>query len=327
MKVHHRIRFLALSGALLWSGFAGATTLCDIDPGSSVPIDVTGACSFASTQVDVVELTSQNESNTTATSNSTQSGPGANDATSAGTATYPATDGTGGSAGAEAFARGDTGTFIALTAFSSGLFIGEFTATGGSPGALIPLTIDLGLNGALSVADNEPGGQFALASIILQFAAVDSSLNELGSFIGLATLATDFLSDYGSVLNVALGFDPSEITADGTTDCGGTTGPHICRQVFATTDTVGFNVVDGDPFGLLLSIVALAFIAPGGLDLEAQSDFLGTATIDIKAPGGVQVTASPANVAGVPEPASLGMMLAGLLAIGAWRWRAGPRKP
>lgn len=322
MKVHRRIRFLALSGALLWSGFAGATTLCDIVPGMGVPIDVTGACSLASTQVDGIELRNQNESNTTATSNSTQSGPGANDATSAATATYPATDGTGGSVGAEAFTKGDAGTSIALTAFSGGLFIGEFTATGGSPGGLIPLTIDLGLNGALSVADNEPGGQFAFASIGLQFVAVDSSQNELGSFSGLATLAV--VSDFGSVLIVALdGFDPGEIRPDGNTDCGGTAGRHTCRQIFTTTDTVGFNVVDGDPFGLLLSIEALAFV-PRGLDLEAQSDFLGTATIDIKAPDGVQVTASPANVAAVPEPASLGMMLVGLLGIGAGRWRAGP---
>jgi hypothetical protein len=76
-------------------------------------------------------------------------------------------------------------------------------------------------------------------------------------------------------------------------------------------------LIDGDVFGLFLSIVAIATVQGGADGNAAYADFANT--IDISFTGG-NVTALPSTIT-APEPASVALVLVGVLVIALARTR------
>jgi hypothetical protein len=84
-----------------------------------------------------------------------------------------------------------------------------------------------------------------------------------------------------------------------------------------TESIVLADLSDGDVFGLFLSIVTTAGVDGGVDDSEARADFANTVNFSFE---GRKVMALPATVS-VPEPASMALVLAGVLIVGLARRR------
>ena len=295
---------LALAGGILWSGGAGATSICDL---STVDVTNTGVCSQVITTLggDVVEDLDESASVATATAEQGINPPAAGgDGTSGiGTATFPNPDGSGGSVGAASSVSGGGRSPDPIFNASGAFYIGEFIANAGPKGSNpFDLTVNLDIDGELFVQNS------GTASLLLSFAAVDADGVTIGEFLGLAIM-TNF------------GFIPGEFTDPFilTGACNPFVAvPYACT---ATADMVESIVLagldDGDVFGLFLSITTIAVLPDGNATGAAYANFANT--VDISFTGG-NVTALPSTIP-IPEPASMALMLVGVLAIGLARRR------
>jgi len=229
-----------------------------------------------------------------------------------------------GSVGAEGFVTGGGGTGEAVSATSSALYIGEFTANNlGAPGSDVNVGVDLGINGQLFVSDGIDFADLLISSIVMSFAAVDSAGATVAEFAGLATLTS--LGNLGAMFNPDLlglgGFVAADFNQND--DCFDA-NIATCTVDMVTSKMVNFDVPDGDTFGLFLSLTALTTLTSSNATLSAHSDFLDTVTMDFELQSGTSVTASTPTVGpAVPEPASVGLLLAGLLGVGLARARRG----
>jgi hypothetical protein len=315
MNQTNRIRGLALAGGILWAGAVNATSICEIDL-LIAPLDFTntGVCGQVDTELGGVLVQDIDESASVASASAQQGAnpPAAGSDGTSGTATanYPNPDGTGGSVGAASFVSGGGGTLGMTSSTSSSFYIGEFIADDGLPGTndLFDLTVNLGIDGELFVKND------GLAGLVLAFAAVDASGVELGAFGGVAAL-----------------FNSGPISVFGTLPLGFTGGftrsatcddlfalPHECTITAKMTESIVLaDLSDGDVFGLFLSIVTTAGVDGGVDDSEARADFANTVNFSFE---GRKVMALPATVS-VPEPASMALVLAGVLIVGLARRR------
>jgi len=310
MNQANRIRALALAGGILWAGGANATSICELNLIPSLDFTNTGVCGQVITTLDGVQVQDVDESGSVASAAAQQGvnppTPGSDGTSGTATATYPNPDGTGGSVGASSFVSGGDGASGEISSVSSSFYIGKFIADDGVSGSdLFDLTVNLDISGELFVKNT------AEADLFIVFAAVDALGDPLGTgFVGLASLQS-FGLFISSPFTDPFALDPS------CTDFSNLP-QHECTVIASTIENVVLpDLMDGDVFGLFLSIVTIAAMPNGLADAAAYADFANT--VDISFTGG-NVTALPSTIA-APEPASVALVLAGVLVIGLARTR------
>ena len=294
---------LALAGGILWSGGAGATSICDL---STVDVTNTGVCGqvFATLNGFVEEDLDESASVATATAEQGANPPadGSDRTSGIGTATFPNPDGTGGSVGAASFVSVGGVASGEISSASGAFYIGEFIAS--NP---VDFTVNLDIEGALFVQN------VGTASLLLSFAAVDVGGGLIGGFTGIAAVTNSgFTSLWGFTDPDPDPFMQSASCLDFTAD------PYVCTATADLVESVVLaDLMDGDVFGLFLSIVTIATLPDGTAMSAAYANFANT--VDISFSGG-NVTALPSTIP-VPEPATMALMLVGVFTIGLTRRR------
>ncbi|MDX2459548.1 MAG: PEP-CTERM sorting domain-containing protein, partial [Gammaproteobacteria bacterium] len=257
----------------------------------------------------VVEDRDESASIATATAQQGVNPPaaGGDGASGIGTAAFPNPDGTGGSVGAASFVSGGGGASGEISSASGAFYIGEFIANAGPTGSSpFDLTVNLDIEGELFL-QNE-----GTAALVLSFAAVDAAGDPIGGFTGIAAVTNPGLIFPGFV---SLGFtDPfMQVSC---LDFAAV--PYECTATADMVESIVLaDLIDGDVFGLFLSITTIATLPDGAAVSAAYANFANT--VDISFTGG-NVTALPSTIA-APEPASMALMLVGVLAIGLARRR------
>ena len=294
----------------MWAGGAQATSICELD---IVTFDFTntGVCGQVITTLDGVQFQDLDESGSVASASAQQgaSPPAAGSDGTSGTAsaTYPNPDGTGGSVGAAASVSGGSGSMTEISSLSGAFFIGEFIADDGLPGNdPFDLTVNLGIEGELFVQND------GIAGLAVLFAAVDSTGATLGEFVGIAPLQNIGPVSVFFPLGFTQPFDQDLSCIDVVAS------PHECTVTADFTESLVLpGLVDGDLFGLFLTIEVLAVLADGVADGAAHANFDNTVELSFE---GGNVRALPANFA-VPEPASIVLVVMGALVLGVARGR------
>ena len=196
------------------------------------------------------------------------------------------------------------------------------TTSGIDPGVPVPLDITIALDGNLGFTNT--GGDYGLlgfppsASVVLGVSFfTDSGATEIPVFGEDATLLGGPLPTDSPLLVISAGWGPGDVSMDPGCDAGS-----CSVTVNALVDLDGvLDVAFGEVFDLFVILTTAASSFGGDVDLS--SEFFNSAGFTISSPlSGVSIDLIPAAGA-VPEPASAGMLVLGIVVLVRCRCLAG----
>ena len=223
--------------------------------------------------------------------------------------------------------------YRSLAKFATGVWLGDFMAMGTGT-----LEFTISTTGYLTLWDGtaqlDPMAELSDDSLTVGVATAFTAIVDGGGVdlysasaelsntddLGTPGVALDLVGDWANRIGDGITADKildiNGMLVDDPlgSDCGDTTGdtPH-CSYAFDITDMVTLdNVMVGDRFSLFLTTGTV--IIGTGNDYMLAAAFNGTTGMDIM--GGPEVMRLQSELAVVPEPASLALMITGLLGVG-----------